>query len=66
MSYHIGPLYNLTFNIKYSFTRLGLGGKKGLCVYRGSRGRYKRCVGGDGFGIYIAWVNGSRHGRRIY
>jgi hypothetical protein len=53
-AYNIRPLYNFTLNIEYSFTRLGLGGKKGLCVHRGSKGRYKRCVGGDGFGIYVA------------
>jgi hypothetical protein len=66
MAYNIGPLDNLTVNIKYSFSRLGLGGKKGLCVYRGSRRRYKGYVGGDGFAIYVAWMYRSREGRRIY
>ena len=65
-AHNIRPLYNFTLNIKHSFTRLGLGGENGLCVHRGSRGGNERHVGGDGFGIYIAWMNGSREGRRIY
>ena len=45
MACNIGPLHDFTLNVECSFPRLGLGGKKGLCVCRGSKGRNKRHVG---------------------